>query len=254
MTESTDDPGKGPAPAEPPRAVDPQPAIDLLCEHFANDTLDVEEFERRVDRAHRARTEEEIRALLSDLPELGAVRPAGREGETRESGDALRARALVEHVPVAPPDQVRERDHLLGCMGAVERKGRWIPARSSFAAAFMGAVEIDLRDAVFPPGTIEIRAGAVCGAVEIIVPPGVEVDCSGVAILGGFGYEGHSRPEPAAPDAPRVRVTGFALMGGVEVSFRRTGESALDARRRRRERKALRKADGERRRIGRGQD
>ena len=31
-----------------------QQAIDALCEHFANDVLSVEEFERRVDSAHKA--------------------------------------------------------------------------------------------------------------------------------------------------------------------------------------------------------
>lgn len=252
MTETADGPGEGPAPAEPRRTVDPQPTIDLLCEHFANDSLDVEEFERRVERAHGARNNDDLRALLSDLPELGAEVPA-RPGDERGRRVGVPTGALLETVPRARPDQVRERDFLVGCMGGLERKGRWIPARSSFAAALMGAVEIDLRDAIFPPGTIEIHAGAVWGGVEIIVPPGVDVDCSGMALMGGFGFRGPSHPDPTPPGAPKVRVTGFAFMGGVEISYRHPGESAGDARRRRRrERKALRKAGRERRRLGRG--
>ena len=31
-----------------------QATVDALCEHFANDVMPVEEFERRVDAAHRA--------------------------------------------------------------------------------------------------------------------------------------------------------------------------------------------------------
>lgn len=255
MTEITDGPGRDPMRPERSSRVDPQPVIDLLCEHFANDALDVEEFERRVGRAHRAGSEEELQALVSDLPELGSELPARADAEERGAGHTASGRALVEQVPLARPDQVRERDYLFGCMGGVERKGRWVPARSSFAGALMGAVEIDLREAIFPPGTLEIRAGAVWGAVEIVLPPGVEVDCSGLAIMGGFGYEGHSHPDPAPPGAPKVRVTGFALMGGVEVSFRHPGETAREARRRRRrERKALRRAERERRRLGRGDE
>lgn len=241
MTETADGPGEGPAPAESRRAVDPQPTIDLLCEHFANDSLDVEEFERRVERAHGARSDDDLRELLSDLPELGAEVPA-RSGDERGQRVGVPTGALLETVPRARPDQVRKRDFLVGCMGGLERSGRWIPARSSFAGAIMGAVQIDLRDAIFPPGEIEIQAGAIWGGVEIIAPPGIEVDCSGLAIMGGFGYKGHSHPDPPPPGAPRVRVTGFAIMGGVDVSFRHRGESAGDARkRRRRERKALRK-------------
>ena len=45
-----------------------QQAIDALMEHFANDNLTVEEFERRVDLAHKAETTEDLRKLLSDRP------------------------------------------------------------------------------------------------------------------------------------------------------------------------------------------
>ena len=45
-----------------------QAAIDRLMEAFAEDVLDVDEFERRLDRAHAATTSDELQALLSDLP------------------------------------------------------------------------------------------------------------------------------------------------------------------------------------------
>ena len=48
-----------------------QVTIDALCEHFANDVMSVEEFERRVDRAHQASTSQELKELLSDLPGRG---------------------------------------------------------------------------------------------------------------------------------------------------------------------------------------
>jgi len=37
---------------------------------------------------------------------------------------------------------------------------------------------------------------------------------SGVAFMGGFD---HHASGPGAPGAPRLRVLGFALMGGVDV-------------------------------------
>ena len=41
--------------------------IDALSTHFANDTLDVDEFEQRVDLAHRATSVAELDELLADL-------------------------------------------------------------------------------------------------------------------------------------------------------------------------------------------
>jgi hypothetical protein len=71
--------------------------------------------------------------------------------------------------------------------------------------------------------------------VKIIVPPGLRVECDGVAIMGEF-KEQHSSPDDD-PGAPLVRVRGLALMGSVTVTTRLPGESALAAwRRRKRER------------------
>ena len=45
--------------------------IARLSEHFANDTLEVEEFERRVTLAHTKDSPEAMDALLADLPAIG---------------------------------------------------------------------------------------------------------------------------------------------------------------------------------------
>ncbi|MGQ0815479.1 MAG: DUF1707 domain-containing protein, partial [Gemmatimonadota bacterium] len=42
--------------------------ISALCDHFSNDRLTVEEFEQRLDIAHRALTIAALYALLADLP------------------------------------------------------------------------------------------------------------------------------------------------------------------------------------------
>ena len=45
-----------------------QRAVDTLMEHFANDVLDMAEFEQRLDVANQSATEEELNDLLADLP------------------------------------------------------------------------------------------------------------------------------------------------------------------------------------------
>lgn len=202
-------------------------AVDALSEAFAQDVLSVEEFERRVELAHRAETPAELRALLEDLPRQGQV-PATR--------DEPASRGVATHVP--------EQAVVVGILGGGVRKGRWHPARYNYAVGVLGGAELDFRDCDLPPVT-DVRCFAVLGGVDVVVPPDVIVDASGVGILGGFDHVAEAHEAP--PGAPVIRITGVAFLGGVSVSVRRPGESSGDARRRRKlERK-------ERRRLGRGQ-
>ena len=58
------------------------------------------------------------------------------------------------------------------------------------------------------------------GGVEVIIPPGVRVESEGFAFMGGFGND---VGDPGNPNAPVVRLTGFAMMGGVEVRVAMVG-------------------------------
>jgi hypothetical protein len=207
--------------AATPLAQTRQVTIDALCEHFANDAMTVEEFERRVDTAHAAGTLDELRELLRDLP--GGGLPAVAGGGVQGPGYA-----------VARPADVRDSGYSVAILGGSRRIGRWSPARSNTAIAFCGGVELDFREAVMPPGVTEVKVFAMWGGVEVIVPPGMNVECHGVGIMGGFDHAPEAAT-PVDPRAPTLRITGVALMGGVEVTVRHLGESGRDARRRRRQ-------------------
>jgi hypothetical protein len=200
-----------------------QKAIDALCEHFANDALSVEEFERRLDRAHKAREMEDLRAILSDLPsgDLPVLR------QESASAPAHRWQGSI------PASRVRERGFLVAALGGVEKSGRWVPARKTFGVAVMGGLVLDFREALLPPGVTEVWLFTVMGGAEIIVPPGLSVESDGVAILGGFEQQENVSLNPD-PNVPLLRLRGAALLGGVEVSIRYPGESPRDAKRRRR--------------------
>lgn len=212
-----------------------QEAIDALMEHFANDVLTVEEFERRVSAAHKAESLEDLRKLLTDLPskELPALR--------EDPEHPLQPR--VE--PQVPASRVKERGFMVAALSGFSRKGRWIPARKTYSFAVMGGLELDFREALLPPGETEVWIFSLMGGAEIIVPPGLRVESDGVAILGGFEHRVDEEVQHD-PTSPVLRIRGFAMMGGVEVTLRYPGESAREAKRRRR---SVRK---ERRRLKRG--
>jgi hypothetical protein len=212
-----------------------QQAIDALCEHFANDALSVDEFERRVDLAHKAESSEELRKLLKDLP-TGDL-PIRREEVT--PAHPPRAEASV------PAHRVKEKGVMVAALGGVERKGRWIPARQNYAVAVMGGLSLDFREALLPPGETEVWIFTLMGGADIIVPPGLTVESDGVAILGGFEHR-EDATISHDPEAPVLRLKGLAVMGGVEVSIRYPGESVRDAKRR------LKEVKKEQKRLRRG--
>ena len=57
-----------------------------------------------------------------------------------------------------------------------------------------------------------------------IVPPGMAVESHGIGILGGFEHTGDEL-QGHDPSAPVLRVSGVALMGGVDIKVRHPGES-----------------------------
>lgn len=187
--------------------------IAELSEHFAHDNLDTEEFERRLDRAYQATSLADLQSLKADLPAV--ARPAPLP-------------APASGVELAPEGEVQDRQIVFALMGGSERKGSWTPARNIDAFVLMGGIELDFREARFAPGVTVINALAIMGGIEIIVPPGIRVETSGIGIMGGF----ESLNQTAEPGAPTLRITGAAIMGGVEVSQRLPGEKAKEARRR----------------------
>jgi hypothetical protein len=200
--------------------------IKALCDHYAKDRLEIDEFEARLDTAHRARSHEELAALLQDLPAVRPARPAA-------SPPARAASARPAHAAATPPPETRM---VVAIMSGIERRGAWTPAQRNLVMALMGGVELDFREVELPPGTTEINVFCLMGGVTVIVPPDLPVDASGIAIMGGFE---HISPRPGNPESPVLRITGFCMMGGVELRVRLPGESGADARRRERQERRL---------------
>ncbi|GAA3461259.1 DUF1707 domain-containing protein [Saccharothrix longispora] len=98
----------------------------------------------------------------------------------------------------------------------VERRGEWVVPATHNAVAIMGGVQLDLTRARFAQQETTINAYALMGGIEIIVPPDVTVRVDGIGFMGAFEDSTH-KGEPTIPGGPVVRVTGFAMMAGVEV-------------------------------------
>ena len=205
-----------------------QRTVDTLMEHFANDVLEMSEFERRLDVANHSATEAELNKLLADLPATNL--PAHAPTVLPSRGGAP---------VVVSADRVPERAYMVSLMGGNSRAGRWIPARNNFAVGVMGGFSLDFREAMLGPGVTDVHVFTLMGGAEIIVPPEMDVEVSGFAFMGGFDHN-TDQPLHSSPDRPTLRIKGFAMMGGVGVEVRLPGETPREAKKRRRlERKGL---------------
>jgi hypothetical protein len=102
----------------------------------------------------------------------------------------------------------------IAILGGVDRGGTWVVPPRHSVVAVLGGVHLDLREARFSQREVTIDVFTLMGGVDILVGEDVNVDVSGVGIMGGFD---HRASGPGVPGAPRVRVVGLALMGGVNV-------------------------------------
>ncbi len=195
--------------------------IDALCRRFADDALSLGELERRLERARTAQSRQQLDALLADLNAPAPSPPAVREEAQRPPERDPPARST----PARSTQAIHEAGHVaIAIMGGTRRAGRWAPPSEMMVAAVMGGVELDFRDAVLRQGVTEINCFAFWGGVDITVPPDVHVETQGFALLGGFDQVSELNNDPP-PDAPVIRISGFALMGGVSIKVRERGDT-----------------------------
>jgi hypothetical protein len=173
--------------------------IDKLKHAYANDLLEENDFEKRIEIATSTRDHNELKHLVHDLPADVENVPIKAEGSS-----TIRVNT----------GEVKENSTLVGFFSGIEKKGVWKPALNTKIVAIMGGVDLDFTHAEMAPGVTEINIFALMGGVEIVVPPGINVDAHGFAFMGGF--EDRSVNQYYA-DAPTLKIRGFALLGGIEV-------------------------------------
>jgi hypothetical protein len=164
---------------------DREQAVMALREHAIAGRLTLEELADRVGSALTATTRAQLEGTLGDLPE------------------AVGAQA----------DMATTR--VLGLFGDVSRSGRWRLGRRVTALGLFGGVRLDLRHAEVTAAEVWVDVRALCGAVEVVVPDGVELDMSGFAVFGAHHADGGEAP--VAAGAPIVHLRARTAFGSLTV-------------------------------------
>ncbi len=124
---------------------------------------------------------------------------------------------------------------ILNAFGSTERKGRpWDATLATPVITLFGGTLLDFRDAQLPSGETEVVVVAALGGVEVIVPADLPVLVQGFSALGGRSILGESAgglvhgsdvatTDFATASGRRLRLSIFAVLGGVEVRQERAG-------------------------------
>jgi hypothetical protein len=206
---------------------DREKIAEVLRQAAGDGRLELDELDDRLVKVYAARTYAELEPLTSDLPHVTGlqtpapvrtpvVRPAGDPGPRSSTGIAI--------------------------MSGIERKGRWTVPGIFNLFAFWGGIQIDLREAYFTSEVVKIRAVAVMGGMEIVVPEDADVQVNGIGIMGGFD---HGATGIGSAAGPRIEINGFAFWGGVAIKREPSIEEARRRRLERKQRRAERKALGD---------
>lgn len=193
--------------ATPVTEADRERAIELLSQAFASDRLEMDELDRRLAGVYRARNWADLDRLLVDPADPSHSLEPGNSAPRVARGDAVPSRGVA-----------------VGIMGGFDRSGPWVVPRQMRITALMGGVSLDLTQARISEGVTRLEIFALWGGVEIIVPDGLRVEVTGMAVMGGFGIKGGGVAED--PSVPVLRISGLALMGGVEVQRKSRGRRA----------------------------
>ncbi|MFE6826159.1 DUF1707 domain-containing protein [Streptomyces sp. NPDC057690] len=190
---------------------DRERVAEVLRDALAEGRLDMTEFEERLEETYKARTYGELAPITRDLPVAGVTPPVvSLHKEPIEEG-SWAGRIVGGEGSSA---------WAVAVMSGFQRRGRWTAPRRFNCFTFWGGGEIDLREANFAAGEIEINCVAIMGGVQITVPPGVEVVVRGIGVMGGFDQR--ETGVPGDPGAPRVVVGGFTFWGGVGIERKKT--------------------------------
>ncbi|WP_432991215.1 DUF1707 SHOCT-like domain-containing protein [Dactylosporangium sp. CA-233914] len=197
--------------ADPPEPMDPRQlrasdadrerVAEVLRTAAAEGRLDLDEVDERLNAVYAARTYADLEPIVRDLPATGVRSPM----------------PVMDGVPPRPGD-VPATGTAVAVMSGFTRRGPWVVPRVFTCFSFWGGGTVDLREARMLHGEVKIRAFAVMGGVQVIVPEDAEVHVTGAGLMGGFG---HDASGPGRHGAPRITVTGFAFWGGVAVERRR---------------------------------
>ncbi|CAM3533957.1 DUF1707 domain-containing protein [Nocardiopsis gilva] len=175
-----------PSPRQRVSDAEREQVVRHISQAYADGRLTLDEFNDRSTAAYQSTFDDELRALLHDLP------------------------GALDVVPARPETvELRQRS------GVIRRKGDWVVPRRLKVSSEAGSVRLDLTEATIPHPVVDIEVSMRSGSVLITLPRGASADLDG--LTSDYGAVRSRVPERAEPGALHVRISGHITYGSVKV-------------------------------------
>jgi len=180
--------------------------IDQLIYNYSHGVISVEAFERRLDEAMDANSNEVLMNLVEDL--------------TLNTDQQYKAQKHTQFSPNYSAQQNSDDDFTLrSILGSNERSGQWVVPKNIYLSNYMGSVVLDFTDAIFAHQNVTIHVNCIFGSDEIYVPDHVNVVSKMFCTLSSFENKSVSLNKC---QGPTIYIEGKAILGSVEVKVKRT--------------------------------
>ena len=179
--------------------------IDQLIMNYSHGEISHQAFERRLDEAMATEDNEELIALVADLP-------LTTDNEYQQNKAKDLGASYV-------PGETEDVDTMVSIFGGHDRKGRWkLPKEIRSFSVFSGS-DIDLSEAIFCQKTVHIKMFSLFSGDNIYLPENVNVVVKGFGIFGGVDNKTLSTINQ---DAPTVVIEGLAIFSGIDIKVKKT--------------------------------
>lgn len=203
------------APTDRPLDALREDTVDQLIMNYGHGKLSREAFERRLDAALDAKSQDALLELVRDL----GLKADRQYAEQKKAELGIR----VQPQPTSAADE-QEVEHMINIFGGTTRRGTWdVPAEIRMINVFGGA-ELDFSDARFTAKTTRVSMFCMFGGATFYVREGMRTVSKAICIFGGV--DNHA-PSTADRDAPVLIIEGIALFGGAEIKVKKTAKQRL---------------------------
>jgi hypothetical protein len=125
----------------------------------------------------------------------------------------LGSAALLKRVFTSRGGTDSDEVALVAIFDGIELESHATAFRGGSMFAWFGGIAVDLREATLVPDA-RLTLHTLWGGIALRVPPNWVVESSANALGGGVAV---SPPRVEEPNAPRLVIDGFALLGGIAV-------------------------------------
>ena len=130
--------------------------------------------------------------------------------------------ALLKRVLRSRGDATSDEIALVAIFDGVQLESRAAAFRGGSMLAWLGGIEVDLREAQLAPDA-RLSLTALLGGIAVRIPEEWRVESSVRTLAGGVDVKALGADDPGAPT---LRIDGLAVLGGIAVGAKRRDAEA----------------------------